>query len=78
MGRNPKLLLDPHRIPEWYRFQHSSLPVCDVDAVMERYAALIFGGFGERDAGASHSMCARSFQVRQFYTLIVEDIEVIV
>jgi hypothetical protein len=32
------------------------LLVSDVDAVMQHYAALIFGGFGERDAGASHSL----------------------
>jgi hypothetical protein len=52
--------------------------VSDVDAVMEHYAAVIFGGFGERYADASHSMRSRSFQVRQFYTLAVEGIEVVV
>jgi len=60
MGRNPKLLLDPHRIPDWYRFQHGSLPGWDVDAVMEHYGALIFGGFGERDAGALRPLKAQT------------------
>ena len=36
--------------------QHGSFLVCDVDAMMEHYAAFIFDGFSEGDAGTSHSM----------------------
>ena len=58
--------------------EHSSPLVFDVNAVMEHYPPFIFGRFGECDAGASHSMCSRSFQVRQLETFTVRDIDVIV
>jgi hypothetical protein len=76
MGRNPKLLLDPHRIPELYRFQHAAFLVCDVDAMMEHYAALIFGGFSEGAAGT----CAQRVLAQKSGSsipLVVEDIEVV-
>jgi hypothetical protein len=37
--------------------------ILDVNAVMEHYAAFIFGHFSKRDASASHSMCSRSLQI---------------
>ena len=55
-AKSPKLLLHPHGIPEPHCFQHGSFFVCDVDAMMEHYAAFIFDGFSEGDAGTSHSM----------------------
>jgi len=44
--------------------EHGPLLVFDVDAVMEHHAALVFGHFCERDAGASHGVCSRSFEIR--------------
>jgi len=69
---------DLYRIPEVYSVEHSPPLVFDVDAVMEHYATLIFGHFTKRDAGASHSICSRSFQVRKLDTFVVRDIDVIV
>jgi hypothetical protein len=49
---------------EVHSVEHGLPAHLDFNAVMEHYPAFIFGLFGERDAGASHSMHSRSFQVR--------------
>jgi hypothetical protein len=64
VGLGLGLGFDFHRITEIDSGEHGPMLILNVNAVMEHYPTFIFGHLSKRDAGASHSPCSRSCQIR--------------